>query len=271
MTFAAPGPLVLVEDRPPPARPGELHRSAKRKVAPLVPPDFPLEDALIGLEEAYSNVLEHAFAENETAHLKVEAFWDLRGLNFVLTDRGQKGGLLLFPRSNSLDSLDQRRQRTVATGGKLGLFLLRRVMDCLCYEVTSSGRHSLSMIKFPRQENSMEEELLMELKTEDGHIRTTLKGYVNLDTSDYLAEKIHGFVSQEGKYRLLIDARDLEYVSSAGVGVFIDLYDRYESQGGKIAFVGLKPAVRRVLDLVGFMEFFGDFSEEQPALDYLSQ
>jgi len=262
------GSLVLVEDRPPPTRPGDLHRTAKRRVAPLVPPDFPLEDALIGLEEAYSNILEHAFAGQEVPQLKVEAFWDLRGLNFVLTDRGARGGLLSFPRTG-VPSASERRQQAVTTGGGLGLFLLRRVMDCLCYEVSSQGFHRLSMIKYPHQENSMEEELLVELKAEGDLSRVTLRGYVNMDTSDYLAERIKEFVEREGRTRFLIDAQDLEYVSSAGVGVFIDLYDRYENEGGRIAFVGLKPAVRRVLDLVGFMSFFGDFPEERLALDYL--
>lgn len=261
------GPLVLVEDRPPPARPADLRRSALRRVAPLVPPGFPLEDALIGLEEAYANILEHAFSVQDVPQLKVEAFWDLRGLNFVLTDRGTMGGLLSFPRSQA--TVTERRRRAAATGGSLGLFLLRRVMDCLCYEVSSQGFHRLSMIKYPHQENSMEEELLVELKAEGDLSRVTLRGYVNMDTSDYLAERIKEFVEREGKARFLIDAQDLEYVSSAGVGVFIDLYDRYENEGGRIAFVGLKAPVRRVLDLVGFMSFFGDFVEESEALDYL--
>ena len=62
-----------------------------------------------------------------------------------------------------------------------------------------------------------------------------------------------------------------ESVSSAGVGVFIDLYDRYEDRGGRIAFFGLKATVRRVLDLVGFMSFFGDFPEEAAALAHLNR
>ena len=142
-------------------------------------------------------------------------------------------------------------------------------MNCLCYEVTSQGFNRLSMIKFPHQENSMEEELLVELKSDGDLSWVTLRGYVNMDTSDYLAERIKEFVEREGSTRFLIDARDLEYVSSAGVGVFIDLYDRYEDQGGRISFVGLKAPVRRVLDLVGFMSFFGDFPEETAALEYL--
>jgi len=199
--------------------------------------------------------------------LKVEAFWDLRGLNFVLTDRGALGGSLTFPR-HSLSTADLRRQ-ALATGGSLGLYLLRRVMDCLCFEVSAQGFHRLSMIKFPHQENSMEEELLVELKVEGDLARVTLRGFVNMDTSDYLAERIREFVQREGTTRFLIDARDLEYVSSAGVGVFIDLYDRYEDKGGRIAFVGLKSTVRRVLDLVGFMSFFGDFADEDQALVHL--
>lgn len=117
----------------------------------------------------------------------------------------------------------------------------------------------------------MEEELLVVLKREESLVRVTLKGFVNTETANNLAERIQQFVSREGTIRFLIDARELEYVSSAGVGVFIDLYDRYEDRGGRIAFLGLKPSVRRVLDLVGFLTFFGDFDEEAPAIDHLSR
>jgi anti-anti-sigma factor len=264
------GTIVLVEDRPPPTRPADLHRIAKRRVSPLVPPDFPLEDALIGLEEAYTNILEHAFSFRDVPHILVEAYWDLRGLNFLLTDRGAHGSGLTFPRA--LASNDRLRQHAVTTGGRLGLHLIRRVMDCLCYEVSSKGFNRFSMVKFPHQEQrNMEEELLIELRTEGLLARVSLKGYVNMDTSDYLAERVREFVEREGLVKFLIDARDLEYVSSAGVGVFIDLYDRYEDRGGRICFVGLKPTVKRVLELVGFMTFFGDAADESTALTYLNR
>lgn len=262
--------IILVEDRPPPSRPADLHRFAKRRVAPLVPPDFPLEDALIALEEAYSNILEHSFSKRDVPHLLVEAFWDLRGLNFVLTDHGTKGSRLMFPRS--MGTTDHLRHHAVTTGGRLGLHLIRRVMDCLCYEVSSQGFNRFSMVKFPHQEHrSMEEELLIELRAEGTLARLSLRGYVNMDTSDYLAEKVREFVEREGLVKFLIDARDLQYVSSAGVGVFIDLYDRYEDRGGRICFVGLKPTVRRVLELVGFMTFFGNTDDEPAALAYLNR
>jgi len=262
--------LILVEDRPPPSRPAVLRRLALRRVSPLVPPDFPLEDALIGLDEAYTNILEHSFSPRDVPHMLVEAYWDQRGLNFVLTDHGTKGSRLVFPRT--LSTTAHLRSHAVSTGGKMGLHLIRRVMDCLCYEVSPQGFNRFSMVKFPHQEHrSMEEELLIELRTEGPLARVSLKGYVNMDTSDYLAEKVREFVEREGLVKFLIDARDLEYVSSAGVGVFIDLYDRYEDRGGRICFVGLKPTVRRVLELVGFMTFFGDTSEESAALTYLNR
>ena len=265
-----PGPMVLVEDRPPPSRPADLRRAAQRRLTPLVPEGFPLEDALIGLEEAYSNILEHAFGSQDVPQLLVEAYWDLRGLNFVLTDRGTLGGELYFPPTDG-EPVEVLRRRASKNRGKLGLHILRRVMDCLCYEVSSGGLNRLSMVKFPFQEHPMEDELLVELRTEGNLARINLKGFVNMDTSDYLAERIDEFAARERVTKFMIDAQDLEYVSSAGVGVFIELYDRYEDKGGRVCFVGLNSSVRRVLDLVGFLAFFGDVADETAAAAYLKE
>lgn len=115
----------------------------------------------------------------------------------------------------------------------------------------------------------MSEDLAVELRADGDLAWVILRGVVNLETSEVLAERLRGFVGQHGTMRFLVDARNLEYVSSAGVGVFIDLYDHYEDRGGRIAFVGLRASVRRVLELVGSMDFFGDFSDEDQALAHL--
>ena len=115
----------------------------------------------------------------------------------------------------------------------------------------------------------MEEQLLVELTAEGEWARVAIRGWVNMDTSEYLADQLKTFVEREGAKKFLIDVRDLEYVSSSGVGVFVDLFDQHKDEGGKIAFVGLRPAVRRVLDLVGFMSFFGDFETESDAITFL--
>lgn len=115
----------------------------------------------------------------------------------------------------------------------------------------------------------MSEDLVVELRSEDNLAWVVLRGVVNLETSEALAERLRDFVREQGTTRFLIDARNLEYVSSAGVGVFIDLYDHYEDKGGRIAFVGLGASVRRVLELVGYMGFFGDFSDEDQARVHL--
>ena len=117
--------------------------------------------------------------------------------------------------------------------------------------------------------NLNDNQLYVGLQVEGYLALLTLKGWVNMDTSDHLADKVRDFVAREGAVRFLVDARELEYVSSAGVGVFIDLYDRYENRGGRICFVGLQPQVRRVLELVGFMSFFGDAADEASAKTFL--
>ena len=117
----------------------------------------------------------------------------------------------------------------------------------------------------------LESQLEVSIQVAGNLARITLRGCVNMDTGDFLAEKIRHFVGKDGAVKFLVDVSQLEYVSSAGVGVFIDWYDKYENRGGRICFVGLQAAVRRVLQLVGFLSFFGDAQDEAEAQAYLNR
>ena len=97
-----------------------------------------------------------------------------------------------------------------------------------------------------------------------------LGGFLNLDTSETLYDTIHDILSANAPKSLIFYVSNVKYVSSAGVGVFMSLYEQIEANGGKIAFVGLSDSFRRVLNLLGFHQYFGDCTDEQAALGYCS-
>lgn len=55
-----------------------------------------------------------------------------------------------------------------------------------------------------------------------------------------------------GETKVVLDLTKLDYVSSAGVRVFLLSHKKLKDRGGQIYFCGLTPDVRKVFDLTGF-------------------
>ncbi len=60
----------------------------------------------------------------------------------------------------------------------------------------------------------------------------------------------------EGKVRIVVDGSHLDYISSAGLGVFMAFVDEIRERGGDIKIAALKPRVYKVFDLLGFPMVF---------------
>lgn len=71
---------------------------------------------------------------------------------------------------------------------------------------------------------------------------------------------------QEGTYRILINGENLQYISSAGLGVFMAHIEQVREQGGDIKIAALKPKVFNVFDLLGFPMLFDIVDTEEEAL-----
>ncbi|MGH9410658.1 MAG: STAS domain-containing protein [Vicinamibacterales bacterium] len=67
------------------------------------------------------------------------------------------------------------------------------------------------------------------------------------------AERVRGILNDAGRdhTRILLDLRDLDYISSAGVLVLQRASDRLGAVGGALVLEHVQPAVRAVLDLAG--------------------
>jgi len=72
---------------------------------------------------------------------------------------------------------------------------------------------------------------------------------------------------QHGHYNILINGRDLEYISSAGLGVFMAYIEEIREKGGDLKIAELKPGVYNVFDLLGFPLLFDILPSEAEALE----
>lgn len=92
-----------------------------------------------------------------------------------------------------------------------------------------------------------------------------LNGFLDAHTAPELEKEISTIISQ-GQNRIVVNFRDLEYISSAGLGVFMVFIEEVRAQEGDIKLAAMKPKVFTVFDLLGFPMLFDIMETEEEAL-----
>lgn len=59
-----------------------------------------------------------------------------------------------------------------------------------------------------------------------------------------------------GKIHLVLDLKDLEYIDSSGIGVFINTVNKIRSLKGTFVLMGLNDNIRRIFNLTKLTSFF---------------
>lgn len=81
------------------------------------------------------------------------------------------------------------------------------------------------------------------------------KGFLDAHTAPDFETAIQNQIDK-GRHRLIIDCSDLNYISSAGLGVFMGFVEDLREKGGDIKICCLIPKVQQVFELLGFHELF---------------
>jgi len=86
-------------------------------------------------------------------------------------------------------------------------------------------------------------------------IRLTPHGRIDSASSAVLAERMEEIVAQGGR-RLVVDFRDVKYVTSAGFRALLVGDARMRDAGGRLALCCLPPDVQRLFDLAALNDDF---------------
>ncbi len=70
----------------------------------------------------------------------------------------------------------------------------------------------------------------------------------------------------DGRYRIVVNGQQLQYIASAGLGVFMAYIEDIREQGGDIKIAALQPKVYNVFDLLGFPMIFDILPTEDEAV-----
>lgn len=81
-----------------------------------------------------------------------------------------------------------------------------------------------------------------------------LTGEIDANTAPAITERILP-LAQPGS-RILIDMRQVPYMSSAGLRMLLSLYRQAAARDGKVVLVGLSDEIRDTMTVTGFIGFF---------------
>ncbi len=92
-----------------------------------------------------------------------------------------------------------------------------------------------------------------------------LVGYLDAHTAGDLEQAIQSQMDAD-QINLVVNFRDLTYISSAGLGVFMAFIEEIRDRGGDIKLAAMSAKVYNVFDLLGFPLLYEIYDDEAEAL-----
>ncbi|GGZ23080.1 anti-sigma factor antagonist [Echinicola pacifica] len=104
----------------------------------------------------------------------------------------------------------------------------------------------------------------------ENYILVSLEGQVDASNSVELDESIKEVIDEGNKY-ILVDASALDYISSAGLGVFMSYLDDFEEQSIQFIIFGLSEKVSNVFHILGLDQLITIKTTKEEALQVIHE
>jgi len=92
-----------------------------------------------------------------------------------------------------------------------------------------------------------------------------LKGYLDAHTAPKLEEAFQNLLAAR-RFNIVVNCKELSYISSAGLGVFMAYIEDVRKNSGDIKLSNMSPKVYNVFDLLGFPLLYEIFKDENEAV-----
>jgi anti-sigma B factor antagonist len=92
-----------------------------------------------------------------------------------------------------------------------------------------------------------------------------LKGYLDAHTAPELEKAFQELLTKE-QFNIVVNCKDLTYISSAGLGVFMAYIEDIRKHRGDIKLSNMTPKVYNIFDLLGFPLLYDISKDETEAI-----
>ena len=106
-------------------------------------------------------------------------------------------------------------------------------------------------------------EVLREDKFEISILR--IKGFLDAHTAPKFEQAIQDLVN-ESRNNIIVSMAELNYISSAGLGVFMGFIEEIREKDGDIKLCCMSPKVFKVFDLLGFPALYEIYDKDEEAI-----
>lgn len=105
-------------------------------------------------------------------------------------------------------------------------------------------------------------------KTAD-HAVVTVAGYIDAHTFEELEDEVQGLLDDE-MFRIAMELSKVNYISSAGIGVLVNIQANCQSSGGNLVLINPADCLREVFQMFGIWELFTVVPTKAEALRVLA-
>lgn len=96
-----------------------------------------------------------------------------------------------------------------------------------------------------------------------------LKGFLDAHTAPVLENNFTQLINDK-KYKIVVNFKDLAYISSAGLGVFMAYIENVRENKGDIKLTNMSDKVFNIFDLLGFPLLYEIYKSEEEAIKKFS-
>lgn len=97
-----------------------------------------------------------------------------------------------------------------------------------------------------------------------------LDGELDAHTASHLEDAFKSLIAKN-RHNIIVNCRSLNYISSAGLGVFMAYIEDVRSMGGDIKLTNMSSKVFNVFDLLGFPALYDILDDENDAYERFNQ
>ena len=90
---------------------------------------------------------------------------------------------------------------------------------------------------------------------QEGKTVVVLAGRLDTPSSQEVMSTLEPVVA-DAKGTIVLDCKDLEYISSSGLRIFLTVRKAAAAQGGTVIVKGMRDAIRNIFMMTGFLNLF---------------
>ncbi|HEX9655714.1 MAG TPA: STAS domain-containing protein [Bacteroidota bacterium] len=110
----------------------------------------------------------------------------------------------------------------------------------------------------------MSEFNILQRETKDINV-LEIKGYLDAHTAPKLEDAFQALL-KSSRYKIVVNCKELSYISSAGLGVFMAFVEDVRKNKGDIKLSNMSPKVFNIFDLLGFPLLYDILADEGEAI-----